>query len=127
MFMGYIQVFPKSLKSLVIVGALFLSLTPSASFAGGKHSPLLMLISNKLKIEKLVTAAEENPQVCEQNTTQAWELLKPSLHMLREYTQEKAGNYLSQEAYANSLEQRAKMLDNFSQLMDRVFHLKETC
>ncbi|MFC3150691.1 hypothetical protein ACFOEK_06615 [Litoribrevibacter euphylliae] len=100
---------------------------PIQSYAGGKHSPLLVLISNKLKIEKLVTAAEENTEVCKTNTDQAWQLLKPSLHMLREYSQEKEGNYLNQETYANSLEQRAKMLHNFSELMDRVFHLKETC
>lgn len=102
-------------------------LVPLQSHAGGKHSPLLMLISNKLKIEKLLTAAEENSESCEANTEQAWKLLKPSLHMLKEYSQESEGNYLNQQAYANSLEQRAKMLQNFSQLMDRIFHLKETC
>ena len=86
-----------------------------------------MLISNKLKIEKLLTAAEESNELCAGNSAQAWELMKPSLHMLREYTQEKEGNYINQQAYANSLEQRAKMLDNYAKLLDRVFHLKENC
>lgn len=97
------------------------------SSAGGKHSPLLMLISNKLKMEKLISKAEADPQTCKEATDQAWKLMKPSLHMLREYSQEQAGNYLNQEAYANSLEQRAKMLENFSNLMDKLFHLKERC
>jgi len=116
-----------NIKAVICFSIIITSLFSLESRAGGKHSPLLMLISNKLKIEKLITAAEENPQQCKTTADQAWKLLKPSLHMLREYSQEKAGNYLNQEAYATSLEQRAKMLENFSNLMDKVFHLKETC
>lgn len=103
------------------------SMLSTFTLADGKHSPLLMLISNKLKIEKLISEAEQNPQRCKENGDRAWQLMKPSLHMLKEYTEEKEGNYISQQAYASSLEQRAKMLDNFSKLLDRVFHIKADC
>ena len=114
----------KRFASLFVLLTCFL---PMQTHAGGKHSPLLMLISNKIKIEKLLTEAEQNTKACKSATDQAWQLMKPSLHMLREYSQEQAGNYLNQEAYANSLEQRAKMLENFSGLMDKIFHLKDNC
>ena len=116
------------ITSLMMAGLLSSGLGISQyATAGGNHSPLLMLMSNKLKIEKLLTQAEAESQSCLANTDQAWKLMKPSLHMLEEYSQEKEGNYLNQEAYANSLSQRAKMLESYAQLMDRLFHLKERC
>lgn len=117
------------IQKFLISGLLGLSLLASmATHADGNHaSLLLMLISNKIKMEKLVTAAEDDPSLCAENSQQISNLMKPSMHMLAEYSQEKSGNYVNQSAYADSLVQRAKMMENYSLLLERYFSLRNSC
>lgn len=117
------------IQKFLISGLLGLSLlAPMATHADGNHaSLLLMLISNKIKMEKLVTAAEDDPSLCSENSQQISNLMKPSMHMLAEYSQEKSGNYVNQSAYADSLVQRAKMMENYSVLLERYFSLRNSC
>ena len=78
-------------------------------------------------MEKMITAAEEDNSLCSQNSEQASKMMKTTLHMLSEYSKEKSGNYVNQSAYADSLEQRAKMIEKFSLLLERLFNLKQSC
>jgi hypothetical protein len=117
-----------SLK-FVFFGALIISpIIPSLSVASGNHSSLLLeLVSNKIKMTKWINAAEADTELCQTHTQYVTALMKPTLHMLSEYSQEKSGHYVNQTAYADSLEQRAKMLEHFSVLLERLFNLKQTC
>jgi hypothetical protein len=113
-----------TLLSVVLSLSLF---TSAPSWAGGQHSPLLVLISNKLKLEKLLSEAEQTPSTCSENVKHSRKLLKTSLHLLKDYTQEQEGNYLSQQAYADSLHQRAKMLATHSDFLERLYYLEANC
>lgn len=112
--------------TLLISGITFLCLP---SYAGENHSPLLVIISGKVKLKKIIVAAETTDlqNYCANQRSQADKLLRKGLSLLVEYTEEGSGHYINQQAYATSLEQRAKTLSTYADFMYRIDQLNRQC
>ena len=120
----------KHIKQIALFTALGLfahSLFINQAQADSNHSPLLIIISSKIKLQKILTEIPDNTRYCAQYSNQVNALLNDALKMLVEYTKEGQGHYINQTAYAQSLEQRAKILETFADLMQRINKKNLTC